>query len=410
MGKHKRKAPVCCRNLAYGLVFNNRCTAAPRNAIEKDFDCDHKFSEAVQSDMMAMSGNIYALDNKETATQFENRYKEYTNLLGGDTTLLTSSTPKNILDPQVTCGFTHVATVLIHAAIVICRSTVVSFSDISTIITDLQPHAVPVDVGTGLVNDGFNKAYESVKLQLDNLLSKLPADYPIFCGGHSSGGSIASLLCNRAKAKHKSNVCGIYTFGSPRYGTASFADKYHSTLVTYRYENSNDPVPQLPTTYPQPVFLGQQEGYVSLGSVPKGKPSVCSMGPRGVREPNYFQIVISLALIAKNVPITCDGTCCDAKNHLPALYCSKLPHPSQKKASPVPATLTPTIPSPTGYSNPASCGFGPEWAGCLFNCSALRLCIIHAACTPGDIGPNAGCTSPTCPQGGSVCCNIFGCA
>ncbi len=60
--------------------------------------------------------------------------------------------------------------------------------------------------------------------------------------------------------------------------------------------------------------------------------------------------------------------------------------------SPTPA------PTPGPYGDPAACGYGPEWAGCLdANCNALACCIIHAACEALE------CSSKDCSICASSC-------
>ena len=141
----------------------------------------------------------------------------------------------------------------------------------------------------------------------------------MFCGGHSAGAVFAAMLCLRAKKEYGCDICGIYTFGSPRYGSASFKAKYEYQKLTYSYEHYNDPVPQLPTFYPQfidipvnptdpilgpQIIIDQEDGYESLGYIPNGRRSGCEL-VLNATEPNYIDIAFFIleGMVANQVPV-----------------------------------------------------------------------------------------------------------
>ena len=148
----------------HGFVYNPpSCTAAPKNAIVYDFVCDYKFSKNIQSDMMAMSGNIYKINDSETDEQFALRYLEYTIYLGGTTQIITSKDHEH----AVVCGITSYD----DTRIVICRGTVINFlnyNDILTVLTDMDPYLINNDdLGSGTINRGFIRHMKVLRTTLD---------------------------------------------------------------------------------------------------------------------------------------------------------------------------------------------------------------------------------------------------
>ena len=113
----------------------------------------------------------------------------------------------------------------------------------------------------------------------------------------------------------------------------------------------------------------------------------------------------------------CNGQCLNSipgkglckKSEPPPPPRKRKPPPPKRKPTPAPVptpTPVPTMPSTTDYGDPAKCGYGPDWTGCLnTNCGPLNCCIICAACSVDGGGPNSGCSSPGCKQCNSVHCN-----
>lgn len=97
----------------------------------------------------------------------------------------------------------------------------------------------------GSTADGFRQAFEAVEKQVLAIARAHPADQPLFVTGHSLGGAVAAIAAQVLQT-NRINVAGVYTFGMPRPGSASFArDIYNPALGgrTYRLVHGNDIVP-----------------------------------------------------------------------------------------------------------------------------------------------------------------------
>lgn len=68
----------------------------------------------------------------------------------------------------------------------------------------------------------------------------------LFIVGHSLGGAIALMAAAYLDTQLGIHAAGVYTFGCPMIGDASWAKVYGPRDVTQRYENSGDIVPTLP--------------------------------------------------------------------------------------------------------------------------------------------------------------------
>jgi len=143
-------------------------------------------------------------------------------------------------------------------AILVFRGTE---NDYTNILTDVEIIKRPVPDQNLRVHGGFLTALQEVwgtssVLQqtgrirahsigpegVSNALEKLPHGLPLFFGGHSLGGALATL----AALYHPPRA--LYTFGSPRVGGKDFCDKIQkSQIPTYRVVNSTDIIPRLPS-------------------------------------------------------------------------------------------------------------------------------------------------------------------
>lgn len=92
----------------------------------------------------------------------------------------------------------------------------------------------------GNVHRGFNKAFLSVREQIDPLLEG-DEDLPLFITGHSLGGALATLATWYLKGD---SLAACYTFGAPRVGDAGLMDRFRTPI--YRVVNGVDPVPFVP--------------------------------------------------------------------------------------------------------------------------------------------------------------------
>jgi hypothetical protein len=102
-----------------------------------------------------------------------------------------------------------------------------------------------VDWFGGNVHRGFHLAEESLA---GRVLERLPENTtPLWITGHSLGGALATLFAFRLqRAGH--NVCGLYTFGSPRVGCGCFAAQHDWLLRQkhFRVVHNSDAVPRVP--------------------------------------------------------------------------------------------------------------------------------------------------------------------
>jgi triacylglycerol lipase len=104
----------------------------------------------------------------------------------------------------------------------------------------------PTDGGAA---EGFDTAMRAVEF---DILSRLAPDGQIFVTGHSLGGALAVLLADQLNTMGKS-VAAVYTFGMPRPGRRTFADRYNADPLanrTYRLVYGEDIVPTVAPSEP----------------------------------------------------------------------------------------------------------------------------------------------------------------
>ncbi|MBU2972512.1 lipase family protein [Pseudoalteromonas sp. C2R02] len=93
---------------------------------------------------------------------------------------------------------------------------------------------------------GFNKTFNSIRPVLNSYFTQNNTG-PVHCVGHSLGGALANLTANWLHNKQNGRPISLYTFGAPRVGYASFADKTSNGLHrVFRCLHTADPVPLLP--------------------------------------------------------------------------------------------------------------------------------------------------------------------
>lgn len=93
---------------------------------------------------------------------------------------------------------------------------------------------------------GFNKTFNSIRPVLNSYFTQNNTG-PVHCVGHSLGGALANLTANWLHNKQSGRPISLYTFGAPRVGYASFADKTSNSLHrVFRCLHTADPVPLLP--------------------------------------------------------------------------------------------------------------------------------------------------------------------
>lgn len=109
--------------------------------------------------------------------------------------------------------------------------------------TDIDAALVPWRDETEHVHEGFRLALtDRVVERIGARLAALPGR-SIWLTGHSLGAALATLLADRVAA-----FAGLYTFGSPRVGDASFARGFSARHAgrSFRYVNYRDVVTAVP--------------------------------------------------------------------------------------------------------------------------------------------------------------------
>lgn len=119
------------------------------------------------------------------------------------------------------------------------------------IATDLDTtlKAVP---GLGNLHNGFLSAYEAVHAQLSARVSQFLGNAQnkrVVFAGHSLGGALANIAAARQEQAQRGSVGGVFTYGGPRVGDASWKQAYADLGLhdkTHRYVRRKDPVPLVP--------------------------------------------------------------------------------------------------------------------------------------------------------------------
>lgn len=122
------------------------------------------------------------------------------------------------------------------------------FSEISDWIANLDLSAI--DTPHGQVHKGFHTAYQSMKSQVDAILSERDTTH-LWVTGHSLGGAIALLCAYDLVETEQRKLDGVITFGQPMIARQQFA-KHLDELLFGRYArfvNRNDLVPRIPPNH-----------------------------------------------------------------------------------------------------------------------------------------------------------------
>jgi triacylglycerol lipase len=132
-----------------------------------------------------------------------------------------------------------------HDCIVVCRGT--EPNDWNDIKADVNALTVLVETG-GRVHRGFKREVDDLWPRLERALRENTK--PLWFTGHSLGGAMATICAGRCKLSEiPSNPVGLFTYGSPRVGTARYIN--YVKLPYYRWVNNNDIVTRMP-----PPWLG----------------------------------------------------------------------------------------------------------------------------------------------------------
>jgi triacylglycerol lipase len=120
-------------------------------------------------------------------------------------------------------------------------------------LTNLANVIDPGPFPESFVHEGFQDALFPVVLKVCTALQEYNPhqNKSIWITGHSLGGALAVLLAAMLVAD-ETPVQGLYTFGAPRVGDATFAkelDQKMNNLGSYRVENDGDIIPHLPPKF-----------------------------------------------------------------------------------------------------------------------------------------------------------------
>lgn len=150
-------------------------------------------------------------------------------------------------------------------SLVFVRGTeVFSLNAFFDVIADLNVRQVEEPAG-GKVHRGFRESLDEIwggadglEAHLAALRSEYGADHRVWFAGHSLGAAISTL----AAARYPEGA-GLYTFGSPRVGNASFVAAVR--VPTYRIVNNRDPIALLPPSIRLPG--GLEIEYEHVGAI-----------------------------------------------------------------------------------------------------------------------------------------------
>jgi triacylglycerol lipase len=115
--------------------------------------------------------------------------------------------------------------------------------------------------GVGTVHRGFSDALAAIYDQVKRVILEFSdAGQTLWFTGHSLGAALAVLTARSLHLDTARVPAGIYTFGQPRTGDATFASAFdeHLKPVCFRFINNNDIVPRLPP---------QAMGYSDMGTL-----------------------------------------------------------------------------------------------------------------------------------------------
>ena len=116
-------------------------------------------------------------------------------------------------------------------------------NDFGDIVTDLRTRFYSKNVTERWhekIHSGFNDAYECIAADLEQAIDDLN-DIPLYITGHSLGGALATIAARENRHDH---IAAVYTFGSPRVGTADLDIGFRAPV--YRIVNKSDMVARLP--------------------------------------------------------------------------------------------------------------------------------------------------------------------
>lgn len=133
-----------------------------------------------------------------------------------------------------------------NVTVVAFRGT--DFNEVSDWIANLGRSAT--DTQHGRVHKGFYSAYQSMKQQVDAIVTERDTTH-LWVTGHSLGGALALMCAYDLEEVENRRLNGVITFGQPMVAHQEFAD-YIDTLFNGRYArfvNRDDIVPKVPPSH-----------------------------------------------------------------------------------------------------------------------------------------------------------------
>jgi len=133
-----------------------------------------------------------------------------------------------------------------NQALIAIRGTHVGMFNWFDVITDLNI-GMRMSSSGNMIHAGFDKTFKSFKDQIrENFTGYNPSQVHIV--GHSLGGALATLTADWMSASKISNP-SVYTFGSPRVGSESFARNFTHRVGEeniHRVYHKSDPISMIP--------------------------------------------------------------------------------------------------------------------------------------------------------------------
>jgi triacylglycerol lipase len=143
-------------------------------------------------------------------------------------------------------------------------------------LSDLDCPPVPWE-GEGEVHRGFKRQLDPVWPEVRAALDAL--DVPAFYTGHSLGAALATLAAARRLREGGAPPAALYTFGSPRVGTAELARVFPAAFLHCRVVNDRDVVATLPPRRLSAAVFGSAYRHVGVpfrirrdGALERGAP------------------------------------------------------------------------------------------------------------------------------------------
>lgn len=130
-----------------------------------------------------------------------------------------------------------------HDVALACRGT--EPTEMNDVYADLE--IFKADSASGnKIHQGFKEEVDKIYDDVTKSLAQHKTKTLWGCG-HSLGGAMITILCQRIEYNLVQDVHTVYTFGSPRAGGPNFSKWCDENLNHQRFVNNNDVVPCVPT-------------------------------------------------------------------------------------------------------------------------------------------------------------------